>query len=360
MKSRIRITNRMSAGYPEYRDGKAFAFDIEAVAGYIANQQYVSGEVPWFKGHKTDPWDHVESLMGLSVGGFISEARKGFDWLAATQLPEGGWYSAYNNGVPVDRTVETNFSAYIAVGVYHHYLVTGDKKFVKTLWPSVKSAIRFVCGLQSPDGGIYWAISPEGHVDRMSLLTGSSSVYKSLSCAIELSEIVNDPQPGWAVSMQNLKQGIRLRPHQFNINKSRYSMDWFYPVLSGAIEGTEAWKRIKKHWNLYVVEGLGVRCVWEQPWITIAETSELVLALCAIGDITRARTVFDWIRTRHYDDHAFWCGFTFPDHEIWPDDKLTWTNAAVLLASDALNVLTPGHVIFRHKPGKKEFARRFV
>jgi hypothetical protein len=79
----------------------------------------------------------------------------------------------------------------------------------------------------------------------------------------------------------------------------------------------------------------------------MAETSELVLSLCAIGDTRRAGIVFDWIRKRHYDDHAFWCGFTFPDHEIWPEDKLTWTNAAILLAADALKGFTQGHVLFK-------------
>jgi hypothetical protein len=33
---------------------------------------------------------------------------------------------------------------------------------------------------------------------------------------------------------------------------------------------------------------------------------------------------------------------------IWPEDKLTWTNAAVLLAADALYDLTPASRLFSH------------
>ncbi|MCK7477500.1 MAG: hypothetical protein M0C28_08440 [Candidatus Moduliflexus flocculans] len=31
--------------------------------------------------------------------------------------------------VIINSTKETNFAAYIAVGVYHHYLITGDVEF---------------------------------------------------------------------------------------------------------------------------------------------------------------------------------------------------------------------------------------
>jgi hypothetical protein len=76
-------------------------------------------------------------------------------------------------------------------------------------------------------------------------MTGSSSVFKSLCCAIELSRIVGDPQKGWEDAAERLKKGIQIKPQQFNISKSRFSMDWFYPVLSGAIDGLAAHRRIK-------------------------------------------------------------------------------------------------------------------
>jgi hypothetical protein len=33
---------------------------------------------------------------------------------------------------------------------------------------------------------------------------------------------------------------------------------------------------------------------------------------------------------------------------LWPEEKITWTNAAVLMAADALFELTPGGRIFSH------------
>jgi len=43
--------------------------DVEAMANFIAKLQKANGEIPWSEGGKTDPWDHIESAMGLSVAG---------------------------------------------------------------------------------------------------------------------------------------------------------------------------------------------------------------------------------------------------------------------------------------------------
>ena len=68
---------------------------------YILGLQRESGEIPWFEGGHTDPWDHVESAMGLAVGGEHAAARRAYAWLRDRQLPDGGWWAAYR-GEAVD------------------------------------------------------------------------------------------------------------------------------------------------------------------------------------------------------------------------------------------------------------------
>jgi len=46
---------------------------------------------PWSAGGKTDPWIMLKARYGLSVGGFYTEARHGYEWLANTQLADGSW-----------------------------------------------------------------------------------------------------------------------------------------------------------------------------------------------------------------------------------------------------------------------------
>ncbi len=325
------------------------SFSIEDVAGMIATTQRNDGEIPWSEKDKTDPWDMVESIMGLSIGGYYEEARKGFGWLVKNQLEDGAWYASYMNGVPEDRTHDSNMTSYIAVGVFHYFLITKDKDYLESMWKPVEDAINFALSLQNPTGEIYWAKSPEGVVDPMALLTGSSSIYMSMKCALAIAKQLNIHKPDWEKATENLKDAILHRRHLFNIAKFRFSMDWFYPILTGIITGERAQKRVEKYWKRFIVEDMGVRCVSDEPWVTMAESSELVLALSAMGNQRLASIVFDWIQERRFEDGTYWCGFTFPDMVIWPEEKITWTNGVVLMAADALYNLTPAAQIFNHE-----------
>jgi hypothetical protein len=164
--------------------------------------------------------------------------------------------------------------------------------------------------------------------------------------------VLGREQPGWREAMVRLGEAIRERPHVFNMTKSRFSMDWFYPVLSGAVTGSDARRRIERGWERFVVRGQGALCVSDQPWVTVGETSELVLALSAMGNATMARVVFQWIVDRTFDDGSFVAGFTVPDMTVWPEQKITWTNAGVLMAADALEGMTPGGRLFLHDAWK--------
>ena len=327
----------------------ALRLDPEAVATLILKTQKPSGEIPWHVGGKTDPWDHVEAAIGLGIAGHLTAARRAFAWMQRQQLEDGSWYAAYRDGQPEDRTRDANMTAYIAVGVFHHYLLTRDLGFLEALWPTLEGAIDFALSLQAAGGEIHWALSPQGAVDPMALLTGSSSVLMSIKCALAAAEQLGHRRPAWRAAMQRLAYAVRHERHRFNVTKSRFSMDWFYPVLCGALTGTEARWRIEKYWKKFVVKGQGVKCVSDEPWITIAETSELCLAMAAMGNLTVAETLFGWITDKRFEDGTFWCGHTVPDMTVWPEERITWTNAVVLMAADALFHLTPAGQIFSHR-----------
>ncbi len=323
--------------------------NIDSVTRFMESLQRPSGDIPWHTGGKTDPWDLVETIMGLNIGGRFDASLNAFNWLARCQNPDGSWFSAYLDGHPLDKTRETHMAAYFSVGLFHYWLITRQTDVVETFWPVMEKAVNYAVSLQARSGEIYWAKSPEGRTDPMSLLAGSSSIFMSLKCALALAAVLNRKQDQWQTAFDRLGQSIQENIHIYNVTKARFSMYWFYPVLSGALTGRRARARIQKHWNKYVVEGQGARCVSDQPWITIAETCELVLALAAMGDTEKARIVFSWIQDRVYDDYTYWCGYTFPDMVIWPEEKISWTNAVVLMAADALFHLTPASRLFSHR-----------
>ena len=322
--------------------------DVEMTASYILKVQKENGEIPWSEGGKTDPWDHVESTMGLDAAGYLREAENAFQWLARTQLEDGSWWAYYRDGKPEIKRKDANMSSYISVGLLHHYLITEDRNFLQEMWPSLYSAIEHMVSLQAPTGEIYWSKNENGVIERRALLTGSCSMYMSIKCALAIASILGKTELQWKLAQKKLYEAIKNRPHLFDQTKARYSMDWYYPVLCGIFKDSEGKKRIQDSWDKFVVDHWGVRCVSDQPWVTMAETCELVLSLTAVGDFEKASTLFDLIKDRRDDDGAYWTGVTFPDEVIWPEERTTWTAAAMLLANDALCDLTPGAQIFNH------------
>ena len=335
----------------------------------ILGLQKPDGAIPWFDVGVFDPWNHTESAMGLAVLGHIAEAKRAYDHLAATQEADGSWWAHYGSTVSLEtgryegtgdepKKRDTNFCAYPATGVWHLYLVTRDRKLLTRYWPMVRAAIDFVLALQSPHGDIRWAApGPEAEQDD-ALLTGNSSIYKSLDCAIHIAETLGHDATAWRRARAAVGEAIREKPHRFDRTwapKTNFSMDWYYPVLCGAITGEAARARLASRWDEFVVEGHGCRCVLGEPWVTIAEGSELAMALMAVGDTERARRMLHLQDQWRDDSHAYWMGYQYAENVPWPVEKPAWTAAAAILAADAIYKLSPAANLFtRHSPGEAD------
>ncbi|MFE2940324.1 prenyltransferase [Streptomyces sp. NPDC059255] len=323
------------------------------VAGILAVQR-PDGAIPWFRGHHLDPWDHTEAAMALDAAGEHEAAARAYDWLARHQNEDGSWYAAYTDGDtdtdsngdtdgdggvsrPADLGRETNFCAYPAVGIWHHYLATGDDAFLDRMWPVVHAAVEFVLELQRPGGQIGWRREADGTPLDDALLTGSSSVHQALRCALAIADEREEPQPDWELAAGALAHAIREHPERF-LDKSRYSMDWYYPVLGGAVTGAAATARIAAGWERFVVPGLGVRCVLPNPWVTGGESCELALALWVMGESDRALEVLQSIQHLRAEGGMYWTGYVFEGDErgMWPEELTTWTAGSLVLAVAAL------------------------
>jgi len=326
---------------PGILDARAVASTVDSIAAV----QERSGAIPWFAGGQLDPWDHVEAAMALDVGGRHARARAAYRWLRAEQRPDGSWPALYRNGAPAAATAETHHAAYVAVGLWHHFLATGDEAFLAEQWPTVRRALDFVVRHQAASGVIAWAVDPATGPAAEALLTGCASTYHGLRCAVAIAERLGRGQPDWELAATDLADALRCRPDLF-ADKSRYSMDWYYPVLGGAVRGPLAARRLAERWDEFVVPGFGVRCVADRPWVTGAETCELALALHAIGAADAAKTCVAAMQHLRDDDGSYWTGLVFDEGVRWPVERTTWTAAAVVLAVDAIAGVHPRGAIF--------------
>ena len=253
--------------------------------------QAPDGNIPWMPGGKTDPWNLVEAAMALDVGGRHDDAARAYEWLrdqaaAARRLAR---VLRRRRGRATPRSTPTS-PAYVAVGVWHHYLSTGDDGVPRAhFWPVVETVIDYVArATRRRAGEIAWRADDPADG---ALLTGSSSIHMSLRCAIAIAEHLGHERPDWELSLGALAIAIAHRPDG---SSTRRAGRWTGTTRSSAAccAAQPRARASPPAGTTFVVEGRGVRCVSDRPWITAAETCELVMALDAIGDDERARELF--------------------------------------------------------------------
>ena len=324
------------------------AAEVAQTADHLVSVQRTNGQIPWFEGGHCDPWNHVEVAMAMTVSGRLDEARAAYRWLASRQLGDGSWFNYYQGERVKDARLDTNVCAYLATGVYHYLLATDDVDFAAAFWPHVERAIEFVLTWQQRDGTVRWSLDAAGRLEPYALLTGSSSIYHSLVCAVALGERLGHARPNWEMAAGRLGHAVARHPGAF-APKNEFAMDWYYPVFSGALRGAAGEARVDDGWERHVMDDYGVRCVSTNDWVTAAETAECVLALDALGRTSDALDLFAQTRRHRRDDGAYWTGIAYPGSITFPDAECTsYTAAAVLLAAAALTSSCDASGIFRH------------
>jgi hypothetical protein len=310
-------------------------------ARWIADLQLPSGMIPWFTGGHCDPWNHVETAMALDTAGLHDHAARAYEWLARMQRADGSWHAYYVDGGVEDPKLDTNVTAYVATGIWHHFLATGDRAALQRWWPMVDRALEFVLDLATPRGEIIWARHVDGKPWTYALLTGCSSITHSLRCGMAIADALGEERHEWELAAVTLGDLIRTQPDIFE-PKKRWAMDWYYPVLSGALKTKTAQEHLDSKWATFVMDGFGVRCVSDEPWVTAAETAECAIACHVAGWPTLAVDLLSGTRTHRLDDGSYLTGIVHPSGETFPEgERSAYTAAAVLLAADALSGSTP-------------------
>jgi len=291
-------------------DGVLSAAEIQLTAERLAELQLPNGMIAWYPGGHADPWNHVEAAMALAVAGNVSAAERAYQWLVDIQREDGAWHQYYlaNNVIEQDK-LDANCAAYIATGAWHHYLLTRDR---------------------------------------------GSSICHSLRCAVAIARELGHERPQWEESMIRLADVIRNDPSAF-APKDRWAMDWYYPVLCGAITGEAGRERLARGVDTFIMLGKGVRCVSDRPWVTAAETCEAVLAYLSVGDRAMAMDLFQWSQAARTDRGDYFTGTVYPQVVTFPaDERSSYTSAAVILAADALSEHSPASRLLSDHAGLPE------
>tara|TARA_B100001175_G_scaffold51283_1_gene40530 strand:+ start:8853 stop:9902 length:1050 start_codon:yes stop_codon:yes gene_type:complete len=310
------------------------------IGQYIKSIQLESGAIPSDEDKNHDPWDHIESIMGLNFVKEIDSSKLAFQWLIDNQNSDGSWFAKYDDNKSLQKNKPTHFGPYISVAALHFYKTFANKEYLEELWPTIKSAINFSINLQTANGTIPWSIDSNGIIEKDYLLTGSSSILKSIECAIAISKILdksNDIEK-WKQSYKYLAYAIKNPENKFDLlkDRKRFSMDWYYPIISGCLNDNENFFYVNQVFEKFYVKDIGVKCVVEEPWVTVAETCEFIISLIIVGRRKDAERLLMDVLNISDQSGIPYMGWQYDENIFWPNERPSWTSSALIIAADSV------------------------
>ena len=323
---------------------------FENIAKFIKSIQLKSGAIPSNDDGSHDPWDHIESIMGLNFANEYESSKLAFDWLIKNQNQDGSWFSKYMDDIPIEKNKPTHFAPYISVASLHFYKIFSDKEYLEYLWPSIESAINFSIKLQIQNGTIPWSVDKNQKIEEDFLLTGSSSILKSIECGIAISKIIKSTKnlEDWNYSYELLSKAIKNPSGKFDLlkDRKRFSMDWYYPILSGCLNDNQKFFYVDKVFKDFYIKEMGIKCVIEEPWVTVAETCEFIICLMISGRDEDAKKLLKDVINISDINGVPYMGWQYEENIFWPLERPSWTSAALIIAADSVMGLSKGKDLF--------------
>ena len=323
---------------------------FENIAKFIKSIQLESGAIPSNDDGSHDPWDHIESIMGLNFANEYESSKLAFNWLIKNQNQDGSWFSKYMDDIPIEKNKPTHFAPYISVAALHFYKIFSDKEYLEYLWPSIESAINFSIKLQIQNGTIPWSVDKNQKIEEDFLLTGSSSILKSIECGIAISKIIKSTKnlEDWNHSYELLSKAIKNPSGKFDLlkDRKRFSMDWYYPILSGCLNDNQKFFYVDKVFKDFYIKEMGIKCVIEEPWVTVAETCEFIICLMISGRDEDAKKLLKDVINISDINGVPYMGWQYEENIFWPLERPSWTSAALIIAADSVMGLSKGKDLF--------------
>ena len=195
--------------------------------------------------------------MALTVCGLVDEAVAAYRWLADRQLPDGSWFNYYQGDGVKDPRLDTNVCAYLAAGALapppgHRRRGVSRGALAEhgeghRLHPALAAARRLgplVARLGRPARGLRAVDRLVVDLPLPAVRGGGRRVPRPRTV----------PTGSWRPGGSAMPW--RTIPAAF-APKDEFAMDWYYPMLSGALEGEPGRRRIAEGWSTVRARGPG-------------------------------------------------------------------------------------------------------
>ncbi len=292
--------------------------------------------IPWAPGLHADPWNHAEAVAALASVGEFEAAEAGLRWLAHSVARDGAFCQYYlANGVKEPR-IDLNVCAYPAVAILAWVGSGGSLAVAREHLAWYRRTLRFVLARQRSDGHFPWALTPDRRPLEGSLRAASSAMILALEAAGWLGQELGGLDVD-SIEDARSRLLLALQKDEGFLDRMDWSMDWYYPVLAGALDDDVASHRLDALFARGREAGGQLRCVLDRPWVTTAETAEAAMAAWRIGRVEDARALLASVEALRCDDGSYQTGMVLPTRAAFPaGERSTYSAAAVVLAHRVL------------------------
>jgi glucoamylase len=169
------------------------------------------------------PRDATYVAYAFDRCGYFEEAKRFYKWCIKAQEVEGGLYQRYYIGTRIKGPCWSSQIDEIAIvlwGMRKHFELTGDRRFVRSVWNSVKKAAEFLIAHVSEDEGLIETVGL--WEEKFGCHTYSNAaVYAGLKSSAYLAEIVGEKATGkiWDQSASKLRDTLLALSWDESLNR---------------------------------------------------------------------------------------------------------------------------------------------
>ena len=313
--------------------------EFQPMINWIEKNQSSSGMIYWDEKKNFDAWDHFECLTALAILGRKDSFLKGLNWFLDNLSKDNQIFSSYKGKKITQNYYELHHAIYFSVPLLQGFYIFEEIELLKKNFDPLKKIVEKTINSRDNYGFFYWA-EKDGEFQDNSLISATSSIYLTLKASIEIYKFLKKDTKLLEDIIKSIEQQFTGDMSRFNrdgVDRSRFSMDAYYPYLAGINLDNQT---LLDSLSDFYVPGMGIKCVKEEPWVTFAESSEAIISLIRVGEIEFAKKIMSEIENFKNKEGIFPTGYQFSEKIFWPDERSTWTNAAYIIAKDCLYDLT--------------------
>jgi glucoamylase len=302
--------------------------DVEAQSASMMRRSLLTLKLLTVKGHGgivaapcMDPeyrfcWPRDATYVAYAFDrcGYNEEAKQFYKWCTKAQEPEGGLYQRYYIGVRLKGpcwSSQIDEIATVLWGMGKHFELTGNRRFVRSVWNSVRKAADFLTAQVSQANGLVetvglWEEKFGSHT------YSNAAVCAGLKSAAALARVMGKDDLGseWGQKAVNLGESLlnlswdahlnrfikTADPRDENLDVSLLSLSYPFDVLPADDEKIRKTARAIESAFKFKVGGLG-RYPFDQyyggnPWILT--TLWLALYYEKAGELGKAEQLIHW------------------------------------------------------------------